>query len=184
MAVEVEIKLKIDSVKTLSNILRELGFAEAKRVVEKDLYFTSKERDLWKRDEALRIRRVKDLKSGEEMAELTFKGKKMDDISMTRQELECSIANPDIVQEILEGLGFYPVPAVEKERQYFSRGNVTACLDRVQGLGNFLELEILTDSEDNREEALNRMEDLLKKLGYSMKDTTRTSYLSMLLAQL
>ena len=44
-----------------------------------------------------------------------------------------------------------------------------------------LELEILTDTEEKRTEALKQIEDVLEALGYSMKDTTRTSYLSMLM---
>ncbi len=43
-----------------------------------------------------------------------------------------------------------------------------------------LELEVLVDAEEKRPEALERIEGQLKKLGYSMGDTTRISYLSML----
>ena len=39
----------------------------------------------------------------------------------------------------------------------------------------------MTDTEEKRTEALKQIEDVLEALGYSMKDTTRTSYLSMLM---
>ena len=55
------------------------------------------------------------------------------------------------------------------------------CLDNVKGLGDYLELEILADEEAQREEALEKLERIMKQLGYCMQDTTRTSYISMLM---
>lgn len=70
---------------------------------------------------------------------------------------------------------------VEKLRQYYHRDNITACVDAVTNLGDYLELEIIVDEETKREAALDQLEQTLHTLGYSMQDTTRTSYLSMLL---
>ena len=61
-----------------------------------------------------------------------------------------------------------------------SRDDLHACLDEVEGLGSFLELEIMVEDEGNRPEALGRIEEILEKLGYTMKDTTRVSYLGQL----
>ncbi len=57
---------------------------------------------------------------------------------------------------------------------------MTVCLDRVEGLGDFMELEILVESDEEREEAVRQMENVLRELGYEMRDTVRRSYLSML----
>lgn len=57
---------------------------------------------------------------------------------------------------------------------------MTACLDSVEGLGEYLELEILVEQEEDRQQALQQIEERLLSLGYSMQDTTRISYLSML----
>ena len=84
-------------------------------------------------------------------------------------------------REILERIGFRSVPVVEKLRQYYHRDNITACVDAVTNLGDYLELEIIVDEETKREAALDQLEQTLHTLGYSMQDTTRTSYLSMLL---
>ena len=53
--------------------------------------------------------------------------------------------------------------------------------ETLQVVYHYLELEILTDTEEKRTEALKQIEDVLEALGYSMEDTTRTSYLSMLM---
>lgn len=58
---------------------------------------------------------------------------------------------------------------------------MTACVDTVNGLGEYLELEKLVASDEERSEALEEIEGMLNKLGYSMQDTTRTSYLSLLM---
>ena len=57
---------------------------------------------------------------------------------------------------------------------------MTACIDQVQDLGDFLELEMVITEDKNKDDALGQIEKMLQRLGYSLKDTTRNSYLSML----
>ena len=55
------------------------------------------------------------------------------------------------------------------------------CLDEVEGLGTFLELEIMAEDESSKASALEKIERILKELGYEMEETTRVSYLTQLL---
>ena len=55
-------------------------------------------------------------------------------------------------------------------------------MDTVKGLGEYLELEIIVENNSEKEKSLVELENLLLKLGYSMKDTINTSYLSMLMS--
>ena len=181
MSIEVEIKLKIKNKKQVIDSLKTIGFLEGRYVVETDTYYTSSHHDFAARGEALRIRKVEDPKSGKETCLITYKGAKLDQVSMTRQELETEVGDGETVRKILEHIGFCPVSPVEKKRLYLNKNNMTACLDDVKDLGDYLELEILTDTEEKRTEALKQIEDVLEALGYSMEDTTRTSYLSMLM---
>ena len=91
------------------------------------------------------------------------------------------MGDASICRGILQSIGFMPVPPVEKLRQYFQREDITACVDSVKHLGDFMELECIVKEENEREQALGKLEEILGQLGYSMEDTTRTSYLSMLL---
>ena len=112
----------------------------------------------------------------------SFKSGKIsfDDVSMTRPEYESAIESAIDVARILEALGYKPVePSVIKERTMYVKEDISACLDRVEGLGNFLELEILTD-EDSGDTALEKLWEALELLGYDRADTTTLSYLSML----
>lgn len=181
MSIEVEIKVKIQNRKQILDSLKKIGFLENRCVIETDIYYNSKHYDFATLGEALRIRTVKDPESSKETSVITYKGAKLDQVSMPRQELETEVGDGETVRKILEHIGFCPVSPVEKKRLYLNKNNMTACLDNVKGLGDYLELEILTDMEEKRTEALKQIEDVLKALGYSMKDTTRTSYLSMLM---
>ena len=159
MSIEVEIKVKIQNRKQIMDSLKKIGFLENRCVVETDIYYTSTHHNFAALGEALRIRTVKDPESPKETSVITYKGAKLDQVSMTRQELETEVGDGETVRKILEHIGFCPVSPVEKKRLYL----------------------ILTDTEEKRTEALKQIEDVLEALGYSMEDTTRTSYLSMLM---
>lgn len=182
MSIEVELKVKILSKEEIINKLENLNFIESSLVVETDTYFTSSHHDFISLDEALRIRNVLNKSTNETKSVITYKGAKLDNVSMSRKELETEIKDSKIVKEILENIGFKSVPPLIKERQYLKNNNITACVDTVNGLGEYLELEIIVENNYEKEKSLVELENLLLKLGYSMKDTISTSYLSMLMS--
>lgn len=182
--IEVEVKLKVNSLEEIAQLLTEKGCRRESFVRETDWYFTGEQRDFWQRDEALRVRKIVDLESGLATAVLTFKGPKLDAVSMTRRELETKVEDAVVAKQILESIGFRAVVPVEKERQvytYLEKNGVSICLDHVKDLGDFMEVEILVESEAERESALCEIAAILDELGYAMRDTTRRSYLSQLL---
>ena len=105
----------------------------------------------------------------------------MDQVSMSRKELETGVEDSDVCIGILEALGFQIVePKVIKTRQEYTLDQMHACVDRVENLGDFLELELVIEEEQGKETALQEIEKVLQRLGYTRKDTVRNSYLSML----
>lgn len=179
--IEVEVKLKIKDPVSVEEELKNQGFCLDMILQETDTYYDGGLYGIKKSGQALRVRRTVDCISGAEKSELNFKGAKIDEVSMARQELETVVESGETAMHILEAIGFHPVePRVVKKRRLLSCGNVHACMDEVEGLGSFLELEIMAESEDERPEALRRIEKLLGSVGYSMKDTTRVSYLGQL----
>ena len=111
---------------------------------------------------------------------MTYKGPKMDAVSMTRKEFEMQIDDAKVGKDILVSLGYVKMYPVVKIRQYYSQNQVTVCLDQVEGLGDFLELEIIVSQADEKKKALDILASTLEGLGFTDKDTIRTSYLSML----
>lgn len=178
--IEVEIKVKLEDMNTCISTFLDMGYVREAYVEEKDTYYTSDYYDFKEQDEALRIRESKDLISGKVTSYLTYKGKKLDEVSMSRNEMETLLEKAEVLRKVFEQIGLRAVTPVEKVRIELKKGNVTACIDDVQGLGAFLELEILVKDESMREAALKDIESILHSIGLRMEDTLRTSYLSML----
>lgn len=146
--IEVEIKIPLDDRDQTARELLRYGFTEGNLIRESDIYFNNDSFDLRKQDMALRVRSCENRTTGVSESFLTFKGPKLDDRSMTRKELETEVGDTDVCMELFQALGYYPLKPVRKLRQYFHYGKMTACLDQVDGLGDFLELEILLGDED------------------------------------
>lgn len=190
--IEVEVKLPLQNHGDVEKELVRLGFTALDLVRERDIYYTSDFHDFMKTDEALRIRSCENITRGTASAFITYKGPKIDAVSMTRKELETGIFDMTAMHEILQALGYREVIPVKKLRQYYHRDmeiqadhkriplSVHACFDQVEDLGAFLELEILVEGEEDRQTALYVIEGILHELGYSLADTTRYSYLFML----
>ena len=179
--IEVEVKLPVSEPDMVKAEILKMGFKEAAFIQERDTYFDNAGGGIRANDEALRVRETKDYLTGKIRAQMNFKSRKLDDRTMTRQELETGVENGGVCRRILQAIGYIPVaPEVIKERIMLRRESVTACLDNVRGLGEFLELEILADSKKQKDAALGQIENILNNLGYQISDTVRTAYLSML----
>lgn len=178
---EIEIKIPVKEPEEIMKHLLDRGFNRLSVVREDDMYYNSEYHDVRKRDEALRIRKTSNLSTGESYSQINFKGKKIDQISMSRSEYETGIEDPEQAHEILTALGFSAAAGVRKIRQYLKKAEMTVCLDQVDGLGNFLEMEVIVKNQDLRENCLQEMKNLLDDLGLSMENTVRTSYLGMLM---
>ena len=178
---EIEIKLPVKNSQEVLDILKDIGFAVKKEIREEDIYFNSDYHNIKELDEALRIRKSRDCDTGDQKVQINFKGPKIDAVSMSRMELETEVQDGKIMENILVQMGFLPVASVCKVRKYLTHREMTACVDRVEGLGEFLELEVVAETEEKREIYLEQMKEILNALGYSMEDTVRTSYLGLLM---
>ena len=181
MHIEVEQKFRAEHSTGLLAQLERLGAVFAEPIVQVDQYFAHPARDFAQTDEALRIRRV-----GERNF-VTYKGPKLDATTKTRRELELPLtdgaAAAEQFAELLTALGFSRVREVRKSRQAAKvqwRGQeIEIALDDVDRLGQFVELEIVTDS-DGSDAARGLVASLAAELG--LKTVERRSYLELLLA--
>jgi len=178
--IEVECKLKIESPDQIEQKLIKLGFVFDSQIHECDTYYDNSDGYIRNHDSALRLRTIS-LPSGDTSTEINLKGPKYDNTTVTRPEFETKVMDCDTMSNILISLGYNPVaPVVKKCRKTFTQKSMTACLDFVEGLGDYLELEIMVTNESDKEAALREIEDTLINLGYRFSDTTTMSYLSAL----
>ncbi len=138
--------------------------------VEVDLYFNHPCRDFRMTDEAFRIR--KDL----EGVKITYKGPRIDRETKSREELKVSVNDFDTMVEILKRLGFREVRIIRKLRRIYRTGDVLICVDDVEGLGKFVEIEVESKDVGVKE----KLFEIASKLGYSREESIVESYLEMI----
>src|SRR5579859_3551694 len=177
---EIEMKFPSPDFPALEKRLAELGAKPGKTLEEADEYFNAPDRDFARTDEALRIRRIAQANF------VTYKGPKRDPETKTRAEIEVPFAEGNDAaasfEQLLVHLGYRPVSLVRKRRRKYhlkrDRFDLEICLDDVEGLGLFAELEIQAPESD-----LDAARDVLLKLASEMGlgPSERRSYLEMLL---
>jgi adenylate cyclase, class 2 len=85
---------------------------------------------------------------------------------------------------ILAVLGYPQILEVKKLRKSYSLGEITACIDHVDSLGDFLELEKLVDDKKDHPEAVDELYKWLSRLEISKDYLTQYSYLELLLKKI
>jgi adenylate cyclase, class 2 len=147
---------------------------------EADHYFNAPDRDFARTDEAFRLRRIGSANF------LTYKGPKRAGPVKIRTELEIPLRDgneaAEQIRQLLVHLGYRPVAIVRKHRRTFhlQRGQfaLLVCLDEVEHLGRFAEVEVLAP-EEKVEAARKVLADAATELG--LTELERRSYLHLLL---
>lgn len=168
---EVESKYRSTGNDRLEDKLKELGAKKLSAEEMEDSYFRHPSRDFGETDEALRLRRVGD------SAELTYKGPRMESKDVkAREEVTLKVSDPLAAQRIIERLGFEEMMVVRKRRVNYLYDKVQIALDHVEGLGEFVELELVTEDPERAMVVLEEVRACL-----ALKDLERMTYLEMLL---
>ena len=144
---EVEVKYRLPDPAAVEARLRDWGAGVVADHAEADHYLNAPDRDFARTDEAFRLRRI-----GEQNL-LTYKGPRHDATSKTRTEIEVPCPPGDAAAEgflkLFQALGYRPTAVVRKRRRIYEWVRVGftihACLDDVESVGRFVELEIVVD---------------------------------------
>ena len=171
---EIELKVRVDS---LDPIRQNLNCRHAEfqgKQHEHDIYYNAPHRDFGSTDEALRVRYT------DGPALVTYKGKKLREYGLkAREELNTSVESGEVFEQILDRLGFTKTAEVNKWRENYRLGNASFALDLVDGLGTFVEIEIMT--ENNGADATGQIHKLAKEMGIT-GEPILASYLELLLS--
>jgi adenylate cyclase class 2 len=140
---EVESKYRSPGNDKVEKALARLGARKTWSGAMEDVYYAHPSRDFGETDEALRLRKT------EEVSELTYKGPRMQSQTVkAREEITLRTDNPLAVARIIERLGFSESFVVRKNRSSYMLDKLKVEVDDVEGLGEFVELEVLTESPD------------------------------------
>jgi adenylate cyclase class 2 len=167
---ELELKVPCADLEDLERRLKSMGASHVEDLDQVDLYFSHPSRDFGVRDEELRLRREN------ARTVLTYKGPKLDKDTKLREEMELGVEDIDRMSMMLERLGFLPVIRIAKQRTVYDLQGIHFCLDRLPGLGNFVEMEWQGDDLDAGKQ---KIMELKQKLGLAGNE--RRSYLELLI---
>jgi adenylate cyclase class 2 len=146
--IEVESKFWSPGNDKVEKALLRLGAKKVSEGAMEDVYFAHPNKDFGKTDEALRLRK----RDG--TAELTYKGPRMRmEHTKAREEITVAVGDPLAAQRIVERLGFQERHVVSKRRTTYVLDKLRVEVDEVEGLGQFIELELITE-EPQRAEVL------------------------------
>lgn len=185
---EIEIKIPLDApfspLDVISNLLHEFGNS-SEQINQVDYYFSSPIHDFAITDEAVRVRQIH-TESGNEKTELTYKGPKQGNSMKIREEITVKTSDGTNAKKFLHCLGFNLFAVVKKKRMNWFVSNFAISVDEVEDLGSFLEIEILTPTDNseiirkNKEQIINLVKKILPN--WSGEDE-RKSYLELLMAR-
>jgi len=133
---EVEVKARVPSAAEAEGMVLRAGGSFVREGLQEDVYLRHPCRDLKARDEALRLRR----EGG--ACVIAFKGRREGGAAKMREEVEVKADGFDETLAIFERLGFAPAYVIAKRRREFRLGAATVVVDSVEGLGNFIEVEV------------------------------------------
>ncbi|XP_076645540.1 uncharacterized protein LOC143354992 isoform X1 [Halictus rubicundus] len=166
----IEIKAKISDPENVINLTKQITDSDCKIIKQHDTYFKVT-------GGRLKLREFED-GSGELLfyRRSNTLGPKLCDYMKTSLDFETCTQIRNTLTESNGCLGI-----VKKTRKLYMVGQTRVHIDEVEGLGSFMELEVvLTDDQDN-EAGEKIAEDLMTKLDIQKEDLIANSYIDLLL---
>ncbi len=169
MYTEIEAKLKVESLQEIENKLKKLDAEFIAEQLQTDTLFDDSNATLTNTDRCLRLRRQ--VINSETRFFLTYKGAKEESNYKRRQEIEIEVSDADSTEKLLSVLGYERKLSVEKKRGLWKFGECEVALDRLELLGDFVEIEGPDDEKISRAQ---------KTLGLESLPHIPKSYASMI----
>lgn len=91
-------------------------------------------------------------------------------------EHETEITDADELAKIIHHIGFAPYSDSTKTRQKAHDGNIEICIDTVDGLGDFIEAEKLTEENTDYKAVVEELWRVLEPLGITREDEVTDGY--------
>lgn len=174
MRQEIEVKAKVSDLNRLASQLEAKGCELSEPIVQHDevfINFTTPYDQMSSGSNFLRIRQ------GNGKILFTIKQPQVTELDCLEHEVEISDAE-EMRQAILL-LGYHKAIEVHKTRRKTMCGDYEICLDSVEGLGDFVEVEKITEGEDP-EKVQTELFEFLKQFGISEADRVTNGYDTLL----
>ncbi len=165
---EIEVKAKTDDLDRLANALSQLGCQFSKPIVQNDRIFIPKGTSV------PALPGVSVLRIRQQDGKFLFTLKQAVSNQLDCVEKELGIDDPEVLVEIFLLLGFEESSQVKKVRQKCQYQGMEICLDKVEGLGSFIEVEKISD--ENAKDVQEELFRFLQTLGIQKEDQVFFGY--------
>lgn len=147
--------------------IKENGFEFSKSIIEEDTYFTDKDNIFIKDRICLRTR-----KTDENFFEITYKPKtdnKTEKYGKREVNIKIDVKDYEDTKYIIQELGYIEYVSFKKYRKIYTKiinnFEYNIMIDELENIGNFIELEILANTEDEKEKLHDELDKFIKKIG-------------------
>lgn len=163
---EIEQKFYFKDIKSFYNLLSEnnLTKIENENISDSDEYFTDINSEYIKNRTCLRIRTTNN-----KNMEITFKGKSAsfsNFYAKSENNINIDINDYSNLVDMLGSLGFYSYTTVTKSREVYNKieDNIeyNVMIDKVEGIGSFIEFELLSDESIGIENLTNKLNQFIE----------------------
>jgi len=172
---EIEIKLRVNDLDEVEERLKQQGCVLSEPISQHDTIYSLPSKsirgdfgDTKEGHIAVRLRKQSD--------DTIFNLKKQLTNEMDNIEYETKVEDGETMHQILQLLEWKPEVEVKKTRKKGKLGEYEICLDRVEELGNFIEIEKMTDDNADPEQARKELFEALKPFGLTEKDEETKGY--------
>ena len=167
MARNVEIKAQVDSLDAIEPLAAALSGQEPAALTQDDTFFTCTHG------------RLKLREFGDGTGELIFYQRADDTGPKESFYVISPTATPDTLRETLTR-AYGAIGRVKKQRRVFMAGRTRIHLDRVEGLGDFLELEVVLRDGESAAAGMEEARTLMAGLGVAPSQLVPGAYLDLL----
>lgn len=171
---EVEVKIRVKNLDKIEKYLTGLGAKLDKQVRQEDTVFRHKsERSIDKKPGIVVLRLRK------QNGKTIFTLKKELSHELDNIEKEFDVSDFQNAKDSLGLMNYVVVVEVRKNRKQYKYKDFTICLDKVDGLGEFIEVEILIEGSSKRAEK--KILDFIKELDVDLSGRTMKGYDTLIL---
>ena len=167
MAINIELKARASDPARQRDIARELAGSVGELLIQTDTFFVTPNGRLKLRERAggggelIYYERTDDAGP----SQCTYFRQPIDDVEQARSMFTAALGVRGIVR---------------KKRRLFRVGRTRVHFDEVQGLGAFIELEVVLQTGEQGSDAMATATDLMKQLGIRGEDLVREAYIDLL----
>jgi len=168
--VEIEMKFRVSDYSSLVEKLNRAGVKLGRSESQKDIIFVSEDTVGFSIKPGMPVVRIR---SERGRTSLALKKRITSEKSV---EHELDISDEGEMTQILANLGLKKIVEVVKQREITCVGRLTYCLDVVDGLGCFLEIETMTEENEDITETRKEIMFHAAKLGLGEDDVEKSKY--------